>query len=75
MGPETPGYLECVYGCTANRSRVSDVSVRCLEYSLLENWMYGVRNYIYTLPPSAAEVVTLEYDIAVSPINETNTVS
>ena len=60
IGPETPGYLECVDGCTPPRSRVSDVSVRCVAYSVLENWMYGVRHSSYTLPPSAAEVITLE---------------
>jgi len=64
VGPETPGYLECVDGCTPTRSRASDVSVRCVAYSVLENWMSGVRKHNYTLPASAAEVVTLEYDIS-----------
>ena len=59
IGPETPGYLECVDGCTST-SRVSDVSIRCTAYSVLGNWMYGVRNHSYTLPASAADVVTFE---------------
>jgi len=62
VGPETPGYLECVGGCTPTRSRVSDVSVRCVAYSQLENWMYGERSERYTPPPSAAQLLTLEYD-------------
>jgi len=71
MGPETPGYLECVDGCTPTRSRVSDVSIHCVAYSVLENWMYGVRSNNYTLPASADQVLTLEYDI-LSPIYWTN---
>ena len=62
IGPETPGYLECVGGCTPTRSRVSDVSVRCVAYSELENWMYGVRNQSYAPPASADKLLTLEYD-------------
>jgi len=62
MGPETPGYLECVEGCTPTRSRVSDVSVRCVAFSELENWMYGERSNIYTLSASAADLLVLEYD-------------
>jgi len=72
VGPETPGYLECVGGCTPTRSRVTDVSVRCVAYSELENWMYGVRNQSYAPPASAAELLTLEYEHAytciVSPV-------
>lgn len=62
IGPETPGYLECVRGCTPTVTRVSDVSIRCAAYSELENWMYGVRNETYTLPATAADTITLEYD-------------
>ena len=61
IGPETPGYLECVEGCTGARSRVSDVSVRCVAFSEVENWMYGVRNNSYSPPASAAQLLTLEY--------------
>ena len=66
IGPETPGYLECVDGCTPTRSRVSDVSIRCVAYSVIGNWMYGVRSRRYSLPPSAAQVVTLEYDVSLN---------
>ena len=62
IGPETPGYLECVNGCSSpNRSRVSDVSVQCKAYNVLENWMYGERSRRYALPTPTAQLTTLEY--------------
>jgi len=75
IGPETPGYLECVDGCTPTGSRVSDVSIRCAAYSVLENWMYGVRSSSYSVPASAAGLITLEYGVSSNcfahPVNPT----
>ena len=50
IGPPDAGVLECVEGCGSGPVRVGDVKFHCTDYSELEDWSSGVRNYMYTFP-------------------------
>ena len=50
-GPETPGYLMCISGCsrdpTSRGITVSGVDIQCKSFSVYEDWMYGERTVTY----------------------------